>query len=133
MAHVMYVIVFFLTPGKSVFSGKRVFLILPILLYGIILILFLYNNLGPMRLPVIIYAFVILVMLAGAINRFEKAERVSYWLIVAGAILFVLSDSAIAVNKFGHGFKGATWFIMINYIFAQYLILSGYIRQEKRD
>jgi uncharacterized membrane protein YhhN len=82
-----------------------------------------------MRIPVIIYAAVILTMLSGAINRLEKVNRKSYYLVLAGAILFVISDSSIAVNKFSHQFESSGIVIMSTYIVAQYLIVAGYISQ----
>jgi uncharacterized membrane protein YhhN len=127
----MYITVFLLVPGKSVLTGKRLLLFLPLVLYLALLMMFLYNNLGPMRFPVMIYSVVILAMLATAMTRLGKVANNSYWLVVAGAILFVLSVSAIAVNRFGHSFEASSWFIMTTYISAQYLIVMGYIRQVK--
>lgn len=130
-AHVMYIAVFFLAPGKSALTEKRLLLLLPLVLYLVLLMMFLYFDLGPMRFPVMLYSVVILTMLAAAMSRLGKVANDSYWLVVAGATLFVLSDSAIAVNRFGHSFEGSSWFIMTTYISAQYLIVKGYIRQFK--
>ena len=106
LAHLMYLWVFISTPGKNSVLSSRVYLLIPVLLFGIGLIVFLYNDLGEMRIPVIMYAVVILLMLSGAINRIEKVNRKSYWLVLAGAILFVISDSFIAINKFSMPFEG---------------------------
>ncbi len=129
MAHVMYLVAFFLTPGKNVIFTSRFYLLIPLLLYGAVLVYFLYNDLGDMRLPVLIYAIVILTMLAGAINRLKKVNRISYYFVLTGAVLFVLSDSAIAVNKFSWDFDYSGVVIMSTYIVAQYLITIGYIKQ----
>lgn len=128
LAHVMYLTVFFRTPGKNVIFGNRIWFLVPVLVYGIGLGCYLYNDLGSMRLPVIVYTIVILTMLSGAINRIEKVNSTSYYLVLAGAILFVISDSAIALNKFGHSFTGSGIFVMSTYVFAQYLIILGYIK-----
>ncbi|MFH0842229.1 MAG: lysoplasmalogenase [Bacteroidota bacterium] len=129
LAHVMYLAAFFMTPGKSIIFTKRIGLLIPVLLYGAGLCLYLYGDLGDMRLPVIVYAAVILLMLTGALNRFEKVNGPSYRLVLAGAALFVLSDSAIAVNRFTWDFDHSGFVIMSTYIAAQYLITIGYIRQ----
>jgi uncharacterized membrane protein YhhN len=129
LAHIMYLTVFITTPGKNSISGYRLWLLLPVMIYGIALVTFLYGDLAQMKLPVIIYAIVILSMLSGAINRKEKVNRRSYWLVLAGAILFVISDSAIAVNKFSLPFESSGIVIMSTYILAQYLIVTGYINQ----
>jgi uncharacterized membrane protein YhhN len=70
-------------------------------------------------------------MLAAAINRKAKVSQESFYLVLAGAMLFVISDSAIAVNKFGNHFEYSDTLIMSTYIFAQYLILKGYLAQYK--
>jgi uncharacterized membrane protein YhhN len=131
LAQVMYLIAFFLTPGENVIFHSKYFLLIPVILYGTGLVYYLYNDLGDMKLPVIIYAFVILTMLAAAINRFKKVNKISYWLVLAGAILFVISDSVIAVNKFSQPIKASSLIIMSTYITAQFLITLGFIRQYK--
>lgn len=131
LAHLMYLAVFIITPGKNVLTGRKVYLLLPVIIYGTALILYLYDDLGNMRLPVILYAFVILLMLSGAINRIEKVNRKSYILVLTGAVLFVLSDSSIAINKFSNQFGYSSIVIMSTYITAQYLIVTGYISQNK--
>jgi uncharacterized membrane protein YhhN len=132
LAHVMYIIVFVSTKGKNSFAGSRILLLVPVLIYGIALVSFLYAGLGAMRVPVIVYAAVILTMLSAAINRREKVNKKSYWLVLIGAILFVISDSVIAVNKFCTVFPQAGTLIMATYIIAQYLIVTGYIRQFEK-
>ena len=129
IAHLMYFTVFFITPGKSAIFRNRIYLLIPVILYGSILIIYLYNDLAGMRLPVILYSIVILSMLAGAINRLKKVNRKSYYLVLAGAILFVLSDSAIAVDKFSYPFESSRVVIMSTYVMAQFLIVLGYIKQ----
>ena len=133
LAHIMYLTVFFLTPGKNSILNNRIYLLIPVLIYGVILVSFLYADLAGMRLPVILYTIVILSMLAGALNRIEKVKKVSFYLILAGAILFVISDSVIAYNKFVHQFDTSGIVIMSTYVIAQYLIVAGYIIQFKPD
>ncbi len=127
ITQVMYLTAFFLAPGENIVIRRKPWLFIPILLAGIALIYTLYNDLGDMKLPVIVYAAVILTMLASAINRLGKVSRLSYILVLAGAILFVLSDSAIAVNRFTWDFNYSGTLIMSTYLAAQYLIVTGYI------
>ena len=132
LAHVMYFTVFFITPGKNSILSNRIYLIIPVILYGVGLVFYLYDDLADMRLPVILYAIVILTMLTGAINRIDKVKRTSYYLVLTGAILFVISDSLIAINKFSCHFESSGILIMSTYIIAQYLIVVGYINQFSR-
>jgi uncharacterized membrane protein YhhN len=129
LAHVMYLIVFFVTPGRNSIFRKYFYLLIPVIVYGIGLVYYLYNDLAEMRVPVILYSMVILTMLTGAINRLGKVNRISYYLVLMGAIFFVLSDSAIAIDKFSHQFESSGTVIMSTYVIAQFLIVMGYIKQ----
>jgi uncharacterized membrane protein YhhN len=131
-AHIMYIVAFLRISGKSSLFPRRIYLFLPLVLYGAILIIFLYPGLDTMKVPVIFYAIVILSMVAAAINRLDRVSRPSYIIVLTGAILFVISDSIIAVTRFGHPFTHSGIAVMITYIVAQYLIVSGIIRQEKQ-
>jgi len=131
LAHVMYLTVFFFTPGKNI-PLRKWYILIPVVILGIILIAYLNPGLGEMRLPVLVYTVVILTMLTGAINRKAKANSISYYLILAGAALFVISDSAIAIDRFRHHYYSAGIIIMSTYILAQYLIVTGYIYQFRR-
>jgi uncharacterized membrane protein YhhN len=101
--------------------------------YGIFIILLLYGDLGEMKIPVIIYTAVILTMLTSTLNREKKVNRQSYMLVLVGAILFVLSDSMIAINKFGYAFPLSGIAVMITYITAQYMIALGCLKQFDID
>lgn len=132
LAQVTYLLVFSLTPGKNIVFNNRLYLAIPVFLYGAGLIMFLYDDLGEMRLAVVLYAFVILSMLTSAINRFHKVNTISYRLVLAGAMLFVISDSLIAINRFSIKFRAADVLIMATYVVAQYLIVTGYVMQTPK-
>ena len=129
LAQVMYLIAFFSTKGENVLFFKKIYLILPVILYGLIILYILYDGLGDMKIPVIIYTVVILTMLSSALNREKKVNRQSYILVLVGAILFVLSDSMIAINKFSYPFDMSRIAIMLTYVVAQYLIAIGCLKQ----
>jgi uncharacterized membrane protein YhhN len=133
LAHIMYFSVFFLTPGESVISGKYIYLLIPVIIYGAGLIYYLYDDLEGLRIPVIIYTIAILTMLTGAIDRLNKVNKRSFSLVLSGAVLFLISDSAIAINKFGHHFEYSSIVIMSTYVIAQYLIVTGYINQFREN
>ena len=132
IAHIMYFLVFIKTPGKNYLVSWRLLWLIPVFLFGFFLVSFLYNDLNELKLPVIIYAIVILSMLSAAINRKEKVNTASFRLVIAGAILFVVSDSSIAVSKFSFRFSSPDIVIMSTYLAAQYLIISGLIKQFPR-
>jgi uncharacterized membrane protein YhhN len=129
IAQVIYLIAFFSTKGENVLFFKKIYLILPVILYGVFVIYILYDGLGDMKIPVIIYTAVILTMLTSALNREKKVNRNSYILVLVGAIFFILSDSILAINKFGYQFDLAGIANMLTYIIAQYLIAIGCLKQ----
>jgi len=129
LAQIIYLIAFFSTKGENVLFFRKIYLILPVILYGVIIIFILYKGLGDMKVPVIFYTVVILTMLTSAINREKKVNRQSYILVLAGAILFILSDTILAINKFGYSFTLAGIANMLTYITAQYLIVIGCLKQ----
>jgi uncharacterized membrane protein YhhN len=76
----------------------------------------------PMRLPVGIYATAIVAMAISAANLSGRTVPNIFWGFFAGVLLFVLSDTLIALNKFGEPITGARFAIMFTYLAAQSLI-----------
>ena len=66
----------------------------------------------------------LMLALHGFYIRNKKAAR----LMVAGALLFVLSDSILAIHKFYMPFALAGTMIMLTYGCAQYLIVQGAVK-----
>lgn len=97
----------------------------PIILSGTGLVVILYNRLGGMKFPVLVYAAVLTTMVVSALFRFGRTNSASFGMVFGGAILFMISDSLIAINKFLESLTMAGFWIMITYIAAQYLIVTG--------
>ncbi len=102
----------------------------PIILSGTGLVVILYNRLGGMKIPVLIYAVVLTGMVLAALFRFGKTNTSSFALVFGGAILFMISDSLIAINKFLEPLPMAGIWIMVTYIVAQYLIVTGLLKHR---
>jgi uncharacterized membrane protein YhhN len=102
----------------------------PILLSGTGLVVILYSRLGGMKIPVLIYAIVLTGMVLAALFRFGKTSASSFALVFGGAILFMISDSLIAINKFLEPLSMAGMWIMVTYIAAQYLIVTGLLKHK---
>jgi uncharacterized membrane protein YhhN len=130
ITQLIYFIAFSLPKGKNAVFTTRIYQALMVVIYGCIMLYFLYRSLGDMRVPVIGYTVIILLMLLAALNRYGKVNGLSYILVVIGAILFVISDSLIAINKFHMKINFAGILIMITYVAAQYMIILGCIRQN---
>lgn len=102
----------------------------PIILSGTGLVVVLYNRLGALQLPVLVYAIVLTTMVVTALFRFGKTTASSFGLVFAGAILFMMSDSLIAIHKFLEPLSMASVWIMTTYIAAQYLIVTGLLKHK---
>ena len=85
-----------------------------------------------MRIPVTIYGIVITCMLIAAFNRKNRVNVVSFYFTITGAILFVFSDSCIAINLFYKPFELARMIIMITYILAQLIIIKGVLEAHPK-
>jgi uncharacterized membrane protein YhhN len=129
VAQVFYMVAFFTTKGDNILFFKRIWLLVPVILYCAGVLWLLFDGLGDMLIPVFAYAVVIHAMLTAAINRKAKVNRLSFTLVLIGAILFILSDSLIAINKFTWEIPMPRLFIMSTYVTAQYLIAIGCLKQ----
>ena len=127
IAHVFYIVFYHRIRVKEGISGKA-WLLLPVAVYYGGLMIWLSPYLGEMALPVRIYGGVISFMLMLSLHmRYIRNKEAARWMI-AGAVLFVLSDSILAVNKFFQSFSLAGTAIMITYGFAQYYIVEGALK-----
>lgn len=118
-------------PRVSILVEKP-FLVFPFLLFIILLLKLLYPTLGPMKVPVTVYACIITFMLLMAFNRLNLVRSVSYYHVLIGAILFVFSDTSIAINLFYKPFEEARILIMSTYIVAQLLIVHGILKNSEK-
>ena len=122
--------------GESLFQQNK-FSFLPFLAYGIVMVSVVvppvYDN--PEKslatIPVILYASILLSMSAFAYNRYSFVSTKSFWLVFIGAVLFVFSDSIIALNFLA--FPGLIpkpgFVIMTTYVAAEFLIAKGILLQ----
>lgn len=78
-----------------------------------------------MLAPVILYALTICLMAAQAVGRHLTRRGEGSVLVAAGALLFVLSDLSLAVNRFVTPLPLASLLVLGTYYPAQYLILRG--------
>lgn len=110
---------------RAPFLRRRPWAAVPFVLLLFALYGYLYGGLGHMRLPVLIYAVTILTMAALSLNRKGCVRERSFWPIFIGSLLFVVSDAALAINKFADSLPEAGFIVMSSYIAAQCLIAEG--------
>jgi uncharacterized membrane protein YhhN len=136
VAHVFYIFAYrqhHLESHVDELQGvQRIRLAFPVILAGSGLIFVLYPSLSALRIPVILYAIVIVIMVLTALFRYGRTNAKSYWMVFIGAVLFMISDSTIAINKFLSPVRGAEFIVMSTYIAAQVLIVDGLIRHHSK-
>jgi uncharacterized membrane protein YhhN len=135
LSHITYILVFNKQLKLKNTKNKAVFWIgiTAIIMYLIIMIAVLLPSLGDLTIPVFVYALVISTMLLFAFKGFLIWDNPSRWSILIGAIIFVSSDSILAFNKFYQPIVWSSFLIMITYLAAQYLIVTGLLKLNKKN
>ena len=93
-----------------------------LLLYGAVLLRALWPHLGRLRAPVAVYAAALLGMAWQAVERWMAGGGTPALLAVAGAALFVASDSTLAWGRFVRRHAWGQAVVLATYYAAQWLI-----------
>lgn len=125
-AHIAYLFAF----AKGVafsesFLRKKPWILLLLLPNVLFLLNRIEEGLGTLQLPVYSYTGVILLMVAAAINRRDFTAPESFRAVMIGALLFMVSDSILAIDRFSEPVNGAPYLVMITYMGAQFFITMG--------
>lgn len=97
-----------------------------ILFYGVLFGMALVPSVDEgIQVPVVVYAIAITAMGVVAALRHGRTYRRSFLLVLAGAALFIASDSILATNRFIWPLEHAKWSVMLTYAAGQYLIVAG--------
>lgn len=130
LAQVCYIIAFKVgqrNPNRIVGVNfiRTFFFNLPIYILAAWVYFLIHQNLGSLKIPVVLYIIVIVSMVSTARERFKKCNPESFWQVFIGASLFFISDGIIAISRFYRDFPEADVTIMGTYIIAQLLIIMG--------
>ena len=126
ITHILYIIYFVRNraSARSLLSAKP-WLVVLVGLYCAVLYMVLLPDLGTLMLPVLIYAVVIGCMLLASLHAYNKWMIPANRYLVTGALLFVVSDSILAINKFSVPIPAGGALVMLSYCAAQYYIVTG--------
>ncbi len=124
LAHIFYIIFFHQVRIKDAVKGNPWLLVIVVIYYGA-LISWLSPYLGEMKIPVRIYGIVISFMFMLAMHMLAIKNKTAGKWMMGGALLFVISDSVLAINKFYTSFDSAGLMIMLTYGLAQLFIVKG--------
>lgn len=133
LTHVAYWLAFHYWPHQQ--SGKlsrQPWLVVPFILYWALMIWVLWPLPDGMAIAILIYSAVIMIMAAKALHIGPNLFPGDQLMLLVGAILFVLSDSLIALSRFTELLPTSSiatgWAIMITYLSGQLLIVMGVTR-----
>jgi len=121
VAHIFYIAAFVSVSGWHL----SILYLLPILLYGGILLKTLLPHTGSQSMPVIVYAFALLLLLWQTLGRSGFSPTHSALIALVGTLFFVASDSILAINRFAKKFGFAQLAVMGTYYLAQFLIAAS--------
>jgi uncharacterized membrane protein YhhN len=118
LAHFCYVAAFYQAPAmpNAIYSAA------PFVLFFAVFMRVLWYGLGAMKSPVFIYALTICLMGRFALNRFLSLETTESALALAGALIFIVSDSVLAYDRFKKPIPLKDVYILGTYFLAQWLI-----------
>ena len=116
LAQVFYIVTF-----MDVTRELKLLRALPFVAWGAIAYGVLLPNLGAMTAPVGAYVVVICAMMwrASACVGEGGRARPDQWAALAGAVLFALSDTLLALNRFNAPIEGARFVIIVLYWLGQ--------------
>jgi uncharacterized membrane protein YhhN len=120
------------TEGNGLNGPQKARVSFPIILAGTGLISILYPTLGALKIPVIIYASALMIMVLQSVYRYGFTSTKSFWNVTIGALFFMASDSVLAINKFYQPIANAGVLIIATYMAALYFIVQGVILHESQ-
>lgn len=121
LAHLAYLAAF-ARAGGGPWGGTAFLSLAPLLAYGAVVFLRLRSHLGALTVPVLGYILVILLMAWRAVEYARQVPGPGPRAAALGALLFVASDTALALNRFARPFRAAQAVVLGTYYAAQLLI-----------
>jgi uncharacterized membrane protein YhhN len=136
ISHLCYIWVFQRRVGllKNTLLARRPLWILPFLLYAFLLAWILLPRVNvSLKIAILFYMATILAMAVSALDRKGAVPGNSFLLVMAGALFFLFSDSAIALNKFVVKIPWSGYWVMSTYMAAQVLIMLGLLAEANHE
>ena len=125
VGHVCYTIAFIVSIGFNF----TLWIFLPIAIVGTVYLKIIIPFSGKMKIPIIIYIIIIAIMGWVAMERLNYIPTLGTFIAAFGAVLFMISDAVLALNKFRKPFISAELIILATYFTAQWLLAVSVIMQ----
>ncbi len=133
--HLCYILGFLKVRSGKSFLLRQPIWVIPFLIYIMALTYYLWPDIpAALQVPVAVYSLTIVTMGLVVLNLYQQIPKAAFYLLLSGALLFIFSDSIIALSKF----KSAQLnifqprlLIMLTYLLGQFLIVAGSLRIKK--
>lgn len=134
ISHIIYCLLFNKQNKEKIKRNTIIFIIGGILTatYLVGMLSVLLPALGDLKIPVIVYASVISIMFLFAYNGLLVWKKPANQYVFSGALFFIISDSVLALNKFHTPIQKSSFIIMLTYLVAQYLIVTGILKLNQK-
>ena len=124
LGHVFY-ITYFLISIDFTFPPYFYLIIIPYIIIILGLFKLLYHHMGELRIPGLLYMIIITLMSFTTAIRYDAVKFIPYLLPLIGSLLFITSDTVLAIGLFKKEVKYGGVIVMFTYILAQTLITIG--------
>jgi uncharacterized membrane protein YhhN len=135
LMQIMYILIFYkIKPLKlKKISQEAVVAVAIVAFVCFQLYKFISPELGALKIPVIVYMVFIGIMSVLAANTMSSSGRKSLAIahFLPGAILFLISDSVLAIDKFRFNEPFLSVIVMLSYGYAQCLLAEGFTKMVK--
>lgn len=115
VAHLLYIAAFTATTGPTFEMGA----LAPFAVYGAALVFCLWPHFGRMRVPALVYSAAILAMGWRAAEQWVAHGETWSLVALVGAVLFAISDSALAWDRFRRPLPHRTLLVLSTYYAGQ--------------
>jgi len=85
-----------------------------------------------MRIPVFIYTLTNAILLLFTLKGFQIWEKPAGYYILIGAIILVMSDTAMLFDRFYSSFLLSNFYITAGFLISQYLIIFGILKLNQK-
>ncbi len=108
---------------------QHVYIAVAVAILPLILLAVGWSHIQGLGIPVFLYTASITAMLVTAYLRHRRLAGYNY--VLLGAVLFMISDLVLGINRFIAPVPYASFLVMGTYIAAQYLIVTGILGDDK--
>ncbi|QEN08725.1 lysoplasmalogenase [Oceanispirochaeta crateris] len=128
VGHLFYVMAFFKKGSLSALFSPAFIPAMGFLLFGFLVFLGMKNFMGKLFGPITVYIAVIALMGVSTTLCFGIQPRNAVWISLLGALIFMISDTMNAWNRFVKVIPHERVLTMTSYLAGQFFLVLGYVQ-----